>query len=143
MSDCNQTQPVRQMPEKAVGILMRIQTTQLPPFLGLCTHASPKSRLQGTGRSRLIIGTKSCPGFFFSSIGYLPKYYCFDGHLILLRWPSIIASLAKYTIMLRNRIFRLIPFSLHILQRNSKHPPQNLQKQKKGISLPGLIPIHL
>ena len=59
-------------------------------------------------RSRLIIGTKSCPGFF-SSIGYLPKYYCCVGHFSLLRWPSIIASLAKYPLMLRNRIFRLIP----------------------------------
>ena len=46
---------------------------------------------------------------FFGSIGYLPKYYCFVGHLILFRWQSIIASLAKCPIMLRNRIFRLIP----------------------------------
>ena len=124
------------MPEKAVGILMRMQTTQLPPFLGLCTHASPKSRLQGSWKKQVDHRDKILSGLFFSSIGYLPKYYCFVGHLILLRWPSIIASLAKYTIMLRNRIFRLIPFSLHILQRNSKHPPQNLQKQKKESAFP-------
>ena len=46
-------------------------------------------------RSRLIIGTKSCPGFF-SSIGYLPKYYCCVGHFSLLRWPSIIALPGRF-----------------------------------------------
>ena len=52
------------------------------------------------GRSRLIIGTKSCPGFF--------QQHRLLAKVLLLRWPFNIASLAKCPIMLRNRIFRLI-----------------------------------
>ena len=95
--------------EKTFSLFCRCRIPQIISIFVLKTYGSVrKVGCKVVGRSRLIIGTKSCPGFFFSSIDYLPKYYCCVGHFSLLRWPSIIAALAKYTVMLRNRIFRLI-----------------------------------